>query len=227
MANDNIIDYGEVKVPTSWEELTLKQFSDIQRYYASKDKKFDAREVLHILTNLTLEQVNDLPMDFTEKILDKLGWLTEAPTYKESTNRIVIDGEEYIVNVQNKLKTGEFIATQTILKEDKYNYAAILAVLARKRGEEYDLKYENEVMAERIGLWEAQPMMEVMPLFNFFMLCFLRSSILTRLYSKVEEALNLVASNISTLRKSGAISVFSSLKLKAQLRRLRKSMPRI
>ena len=44
------IDYGEYNIPTDWNQVTLKMFSDIERYYGDKDKKFDAREVLHIFT---------------------------------------------------------------------------------------------------------------------------------------------------------------------------------
>ena len=57
--DNNIIDYGKISIPTSWDEITLKQFSDIERYYADKEKQFDAREVLHIFTNKTIDEINN------------------------------------------------------------------------------------------------------------------------------------------------------------------------
>ena len=51
MDNENVIDFGSWTVPTSWEEITLKQFQEIEKYYSNKDKDFDIRDVLHIFTN--------------------------------------------------------------------------------------------------------------------------------------------------------------------------------
>ena len=43
-----------------------------------------------------------------------------------------------------KLKTGEFVAIDTILKSDPHDYISIFAVLCRKDGEIYDSKFEAE-----------------------------------------------------------------------------------
>ena len=143
---ENTIDLGKWSVPTSWDELDLKMFQEIERYYSDKDKEFDVREVLHIFTEHTTDDINSLPYEFVEKIMEKLSWLGEEPKFGEPTNKIIIDGITYQVNVQEKLRTGEFIAVDTILKNDKFNYAAILAILCRKEGEVYDSKFENEII---------------------------------------------------------------------------------
>ena len=225
MANDtSIIDFGNISVPKGWDELTLKQFSEIQRYYSDKESSFDARDVLHILTNLELDKINEMPMEFTEKILDNLEWLTEAPKYGNPTNRLTIDGIDYVVNVQEKLKTGEFIAVQTILKDDKENYAAILAILCRKEGEIYDSKYENEVLTERIEFWEKQPMIECMRIISFFLQLCMKSQIVSQAYSRVEEVLDLTQRNIETLESVGAFKRFC---MKWRMKKLRKSLKSI
>ena len=63
---DEIIDYGKWTVPTRWEDVTLKQFQEVERYYEDKDKKFDVREVLEIFTNHTRDEINALPIEFLE-----------------------------------------------------------------------------------------------------------------------------------------------------------------
>jgi hypothetical protein len=224
MENENIIDFGNISVPKGWGELTLKQFSEIQRYYSDKESSFDARDVLHILSNLELDKINEMPMEFTEKILEALEWLTEPPKYGKPTNRLTIDGIDYVVNVQDKLKTGEFIAVQTILKDDKENYAAILAILCRKDGETYDSKFENEVLGDRIEFWERQPMIECMRVINFFLQLCMKSQIVSQAYSRVEEVLDLTQRNIETLESVGA---FKRLCMKWRMRKLRKSLKSI
>jgi hypothetical protein len=224
MANENIIDFGEVKLPTSWEELTLKQFSDIQRFYADKESNFNVIECLSILTNLSQDDINSLPMEFTEKILVNLKWLSEPPKYGEPTSSLVIDGVRYTVNVQEKLKTGEYIAVDTLLKDDKYNYAALLAILCRKEGEIYDSKYENEVLPSRIAFWEKQSMLECMRIASFFLNLWLVSEQRTQLSSQVMEALDLTQRHIETSHRNGEISRLSMKLLMRKLKKLRKSI---
>ncbi len=224
---ENIIDFGSITVPRSWDELDLKTFQEIESYYSDKDKEFDVRDVLHILIHKDVDFINSIPYEFTESILEKLSWLGEEPKYDEPTNKVEINGELYKVNVQEKLRTGEFVAVDTILKHDKHNYAAILAILCRKDDEQYDSKFENEVMQSRVEMWERQPVMKVMPIVTFFLTLWLTSNQLTQLYSMVEEALNLSAESIENSRKNGDLSAWSTLLLKRKLKKLRKSIPHI
>ena len=96
----DIIDYGEIHCPVSWDEITLKTFQEIERYYDNEEKKFDVRDILTIVTEKDEDYINSLPFELTEIILDKLSFLEKAPTVKEPTNSIVIDGEKYSVHFQ-------------------------------------------------------------------------------------------------------------------------------
>lgn len=214
------IDFNEWKVPTRWEDLTLGQFQDIERLYKDKeDKTFDTVEALHILCGKTKDEVNALPIDFLDKILMHLSFLTEPPSIKDPSNKVSIKGVEYKVNTQEKMKVGEYLAVDTILKEDPYNYAAILAVLCRREGEEYDTKFENEVVPSRMEMFASIPMMDVMPMVNFFLLSFMALRMPTLLSSKAMEAISRMRHNIESLHRNGALS---RLSMKSAMRTLRK-----
>ena len=116
--DNEIINLGEWNLPKGWDDISLKTFQEIERYYSNKDQKFDIRDVLHIVCNKTIDDVNALPLSITEKLLERLAWFTEQPKYGEPTNELVINKEKYIVNVKEKLKTGEFVAVDTVLKSD-------------------------------------------------------------------------------------------------------------
>lgn len=227
MNEKNLIDYGKYIIPKSWDELTLKTFSKIEEYYSDKDKNVDIRDVLSILCNKTQDEINALPSEFTEKILENLAWLGDKPRDYKPSNKVEINGEIYQVNTQNKLKTGEYIAVDTILKNDKHNYAAIMAILCRKEGEKYDSYYENEVLPSRIEMWEGVSVMKVLPIISFFLTCWVTLNLNSQLYGKVEEAINLTQKRIETLRKNGEISKLSTILLKRKLKKLRKSMKSI
>ena len=227
MEDNEIIDLGQWTTPKSWDDLTLKQFCDLQRFYSDKDKDFDAREVLHILCNKTLDEVNQLPIEFTELILSKMEFLTTQPDYGKPSNKLKVNGEEYIINTQNKMKTGEYIAVSTSVKSDPFNYAAILAVLARKQDEIYDSKFENEVLEERIKLFENIPAMQAMPSVAFFLNLHMISVLPSLLYSKVEDAINLTVKDLETLHKNGATSRRFMKSQMKKLKKLRKSIKSI
>lgn len=227
MDNENVIDLGKWTTPKSWDELTLKQFQAIEEYYSDKDKKFDVREVLELFTDHSKEEISQLPIDFVDKLLNELTWLHESPKWGEPTNKIELDGEKYQVNVQEKLKTGEYIAVDTVLKSDKHNYAAIMAILCRKEGELFDSKFENEVLGDRIQMWEKVGVTKVMPIISFFFELWLVSQKNTQLYSMVEEAINLTRQDIESSHKDGALSKRSMKSAMKKLKKLEKSIKSI
>lgn len=227
MDNENVIDLGKWTTPKSWDELTLKQFQAIEEYYSDKDKNFDVREVLELFTDHSKEEISQLPIDFVDKLLNELTWLHESPKWGEPTNKIELDGEKYQVNVQEKLKTGEYIAVDTVLKSDKHNYAAIMAILCRKEGELFDSKFENEVLGDRIQMWEKVPVTKVMPIISFFFELWLVSQKNTQLYSMVEEAISLTRQDIESSHKDGALSKRSMKSAMKKLKKLEKSIKSI
>lgn len=221
---DNIIDFGSISLPKSWKDITLKQYQEIERYYSDTEKVFDVRDVLTILTPLSQDDINAMPLEFLDKILASLVFLNEELPKDKPTNIIEIDGEKYMANVQEKLKTGEYIATDAVIKSDSHNYAAILAVLCRKEGELFDSKFENEELEKRIELFEKQPITKVKPIMDFFLQCYIASHHHTLLSSVVKEEIDHTRKHIETSRKNGGLSILSTKLLMRKLRKLQKSI---
>lgn len=219
-----IKDFGSINVPDSWDKITLKKYQEIEAYYENKDDNFNIMDVLDIMIDKGRDYINSLPSDFLDIILNKLSFLSEKPDFGEPTNKIKIDNEEYIIHFEQQLKVGEYIAADTIMKNDKHNYAALLAILCRKDGEMYDSKFENEIVEGRIKMFENQPVIKVMSLIQFF---FLLSNILflpTLLSSSIEEAINHTAKIIETSHQNGTISKRSMKSLMKKLKKLEKSI---
>ena len=224
---EKVIDYGEITVPTSWDDITLKTFQEIERYYADTDKKFNVIDVIDILIDKDRDFIMTLPEVFLSHILEKLEFLQTKPEEKEPRNWVEIKGERYTVNTQNKLKVGEYVAADTAMKADKYNYAAILAVLCRKDGEVYDSKFENELLEDRIKMFEDVPVVDVLPIVSFFLNLWLASQIPSRLSSTIREGIDLTRSNIENSAKNGEISRRSMKSAMKKLRKLEKSLDSI
>ena len=215
-------DFGEWKVPSSWDDLTLGKFQELERLYDTEDgneRKFDVRDVLDLMTDRTKDEINELPIEFTDMLLRKMYWLHEQPDFGKPSNKITIDGETYTVHNENEMKFGEYVALDTALKGDKHNYAAMLAILCRKEGEIFDAKFENEILPSRIEFWKNVSVMKVMPIVSFFLELSSMSLQVSQLSLEIQEGINHILKHIETSKRNG---VFSALYTKWQVRKLKK-----
>ena len=213
-------DFGEWKVPSSWDDLTLGKFQELERLYdGDEERKFDVRDVLDLMTDRTKDEINELPIEFTDSLLRKMYWLHEQPDFGKPSNKVIIDGVQYTVHNENEMKFGEYVALDTALKGDKHNYAAMLAILCRKEGEIFDAKFENEVLPSRIEFWKNVSVMKVMPIVSFFLELSSMSLQVSQLSSQVQEGINHILKHIETSKQNG---VFSALYTKWQMRKLKK-----
>ena len=215
-------DFGEWKVPQSWDDLTLGKFQELERLYdgdEDKERKFDVRDVLDLMTDRTKDEINELPIEFTDSLLRKMYWLHEQPDFGKPSNKVTIDGVQYTVHNENEMKFGEYVALDTAMKGDKHNYAAMLAILCRKDGEIFDAKFENEILPSRIEFWKNVSVMKVMPIVSFFLELSSMSLQVSQLSSEIQEGINHILKHIETSKRNG---VFSALYTKWQVRKLKK-----
>lgn len=215
-------DFGEWKVPSSWDELTLGKFQELERLYDGEEdneRKFDVRDVLDLMTDRTKDEINELPIEFTDSLLRKMYWLHEQPDFGKPSNKITVDGVQYTVHNENEMKFGEYVALDTALKGDKHNYAAMLAILCRKEGEVFDAKFENEILPSRIEFWKNVSVIKVMPIVSFFLELSSMSLQVSQLSLEIQEGINHILKHIETSKQNG---VFSALYIKWQMRKLRK-----
>ena len=215
-------DFGEWKVPSSWDELTLGKFQELERLYDGdddKERKFDVRDVLDLMTDRTKDEINELPIEFTDSLLRKMYWLHEQPQFGKPSNKITVDGVQYTVHNENEMKFGEYVALDTAMKGDKHNYAAMLAILCRKDGEIFDAKFENEILPSRIEFWKNVSVMKVMPIVSFFLELSSMSLQVSQLSLEIQEGINHILKHIETSKRNG---VFSALYTKWQVRKLKK-----
>ena len=214
-------DFGEWKVPQSWDDLTLGKFQELEKLYDGdeNERKFDVRDVLDLMTDRTKDEINELPIEFTDSLLRKMYWLHEQPDFGKPSNKVIIDGVQYTVHNENEMKFGEYVALDTAMKGDKHNYAAMLAILCRKEGEIFDAKFENEILPSRIEFWKNVSVMKVMPIVSFFLELSSMSLQVSQLSLEIQEGINHILKHIETSKQNG---VFSALYTKWQVRKLKK-----
>lgn len=159
-------DFGEWNIADNWGDVTLKQFTELMKLNDNGIK--DVRDVIAILSDHTKEEINLLPIDFIESMMARLTFLNKAPEVNNS-NEIKIDGEVYFINVMEKLKFGEFVDVNSAIQSDALNYAAFLAILCRKKDEQYNDDFIANKLEERIEMYNNQPITKILPVIGFFL----------------------------------------------------------
>lgn len=221
----NNIDYGEIKVPTSWDEVTVKKYIELSRLY-DNDNKPELIDMIPVLIDRDRDYVMSLPTEFLSIILDKLTFLTKDID-AEPTNEIKINDETYIINYQEKLRVGEYLAADTLLKEDDKDIAKLLAILCRKKDEVYDTDFTTNVLNDRIKLFEEQPITKVIPLFFFMLTLYATLQSPITLSLNIRENISHIRQNIESLRKDGELGTLTFKYVMRKLRKYEKTINKI
>lgn len=223
---ENIYDFKSWNVPTRWEEINLKTWSKIQQLYTENEDS-SLVELISILCDKNRSEVQELPTSFLDIILTHLQFLYTPIPKVEPKPYIEIDGERYEINIMEKMRTGEYIDINTILKDDKYSYATILAILCRKKGEIYNDTYIAEKLDDRIKMFENLPITDILPVISFFLNSYLLLEVTTQLYSTIEDGIRDIRRNIWVLRKSGEVSKSYMKSVEKTLKKLEESVKNI
>lgn len=218
------MDFGKITIPTKWSEVTLKQFQELMKVYNQEDK--DILDILSIFTQKSKKELRQMPSEFIETMLVHLQFMN-TKLEVEPSSQIDIDGKIYRINYTEKLKFGEFVDVETLIKEDKYNWAAILGMLCRLEGEIYDDDFIANQLDERIKMYEELPIDRALQLINFFLklkLRYITYSLRSLTLKEAREAAESLVQSIRDSVKAGAGTKLNSIYAKIELRKLEKQL---
>ena len=225
-------DFGKIKIPTKWEEVTLDQFEKIMKLTGGENKSVDVMSLLSILTGQDENYIDSLPYSFVESLMAHLIFLNDNPrTYDHTASQINIGGELYSIHFLEELKFGEYVEVNEAIKNDPLDYSSILAILCRKDGEAFDEDYVASKFKQRKKMFQEQPVTEILPLIGFFLKLFLLSKAnsshcLMELESATNQLLMHTNSSVSN-GHGGKHSLSWRMRTTQKLKKLNKTMSRI
>lgn len=225
-------DFGKIKIPTKWEEVSLGQFEKIMKLTGGENKRVDVMSLLSILTGQDEDYINSLPASFVETLLAHLIFLNDNPrTYDQTSSQIKIEGDLYSIHFLEELKFGEYVEVNESIKNDPLDYSSILAILCRKDGEAFDEDYVANKFKKRKEMFQEQPVTEILPLVGFFLKLFLLSKAnsnhcLTELESATSQLLMHTNNSVNS-GDGGKHSLSWRMRTTQKLKKLNKAMSRI
>lgn len=214
--------FGSWNVPTSWEQVTLGQLSDIERLYdGDAAGNVSGVNLLSVLCGKSVDEVMALPLEFVDILMTHLVFLATEPQHEPAAS-ITVDGETYTINVKEKLKFGEYVDFDSLMKSNKCDYPSMLAILARKPGEEYNSDFIANVFPSRVEMFRNLPVPRALPLISFFLQWSANLLQLSRSCSTAKDQLNREVGNIEDLLGRGGGPKWRLTLPRRKLRKLKK-----
>lgn len=211
-----------INIPLSYDEITLEMYEKLLQLYDETGNKPSFVQILSVLSGIDEKELNEYPAEVINTIAEKMEYLTHEIS-KEVSESIEIDGEIYKIHSQDTMKFGEFSDAQTLLKNDKTNFAYLLAIICRKDGEIYNDDFTAKIIDARIKMYEEQPITKVQPLINFLLLLSATSKEnIQESLKQLHQAIDQLASCIENSKASGVGKRFSLKLLKKKCKILRK-----
>ena len=153
---ETVLDFGNIKVPTKWEEVTLQMLSDYltlshEKEEALKKDKLEAKknkqeapnekdekytltdkDILKIFTNFDISKYDILPVELYESIMSNFSFLIEDMPVTKPSNELYYNDIHFVINDMESLKVKEYEDADMVLRNNQYDYPSLLAILCRE-----------------------------------------------------------------------------------------------
>ena len=153
---ETVIDFGDIKVPTKWEEVTLQMLTDYltlshEKEEALKKDKLEAKknkqeapnekdekytltdkDILKIFTNFDISKYDILPVELYESIMSNFSFLIEDMPVMKPSNELYYNDIHFVINFMESLKVKEYEDADMVLRNNPYDYKSLLAILCRE-----------------------------------------------------------------------------------------------
>lgn len=153
---ETVIDFGDIKVPTKWEEVTLQMLTDYltlshEKEEALKKDKFEAKknnqeapnekdekynltdkDILRIFTNFDISKYDILPVELYEAIMSNFSFLIEDMPQMKPSKELFFNNVHFVINDMEALKVKEYEDADMVMRNNQYDYPSLLAILCRE-----------------------------------------------------------------------------------------------
>lgn len=153
---ETVVDFGEIKVPTKWEEVTLQMLSDYLKLSKDKedqlekdkaeakknktdmpnekDEKYNItdKDLLSIFTDFDMEKYDILPVELYNSIMSNFSFVLDPIPASKPTKELNYNGIHFVVNDMESLRVKEYEDAEMVIRNNMYDYPSLLAILCRQ-----------------------------------------------------------------------------------------------
>lgn len=137
----------KITIPESWAEVSLRKFIEINNINQDNEL-LKSIEIISILSDVDPELIKNSSPESLDQILKNLEWTKQEPSTEYKVEIEIEDETYYLVRLRS-LSNGEWADLDTWNEDRVNNIHKIMALLYRKKDEEYNTR----VCAERAELF--------------------------------------------------------------------------
>lgn len=207
-----------VRIATSWDDVSLKQFTALQNIDPNLSNEDSYIAAIVALSNLSREEVLDLPYPEFVKLSTRLNFMKSLPEERKPSPVLTIDGKQYTVTTLGRnLIAGQYLDFKRLLATENCDMrlARLCACFIYPQGCHYGEGYDTE---EHVRvLWEHMSAVEAHSIIAFF----------TEQYAKsTENTLKSLERQMKKLKTTTAEQATLKTKIAAKLREAREMLSR-
>ena len=109
----------EIKIPTSWDDITLGQYIELRPILHTEQEDVTRMiNILCVLTGKKREEIKELTIPDFHKLVKKMSFLNEPLSKELKKKRFIIGGKWYEFKIEaKKMLFGEYISVMEILQQ--------------------------------------------------------------------------------------------------------------
>lgn len=159
-----------ITIPDGWHEVNIKTYQEILNI--DKDIHKDLSYLKEIISILTNEDLEDIPIQQLNLVVNKLGWINILPDETKVKSILDIDNKQYgLISKFEQIRLGEWIDLEEYMNDYQNNLHILMAILYRPIINGEVEKYDANTLIERSNIFKDNMMIgDVYASFVFFCL---------------------------------------------------------
>lgn len=149
---------NNITMKTSWEGITYSEFEQlIQIADANIPENYKTTHLISILTGLSVEDVEALPIKIFMKLASGLAFMNDKPKEVKHKESYEVNGRKYIVQAQvDRICTAQFLDFTNYGKEKPTSTAKLASCFLIPEGHKYGDGYDLNQVIYDIGCMQFQ-----------------------------------------------------------------------
>lgn len=143
----------EISIKNSWDEITWREYEQLEQILNTDiPESYKSVHIIAVLTGLTVEEVEMLPITAVQKLTPHLDFLYTEPETHQHQFEYTVNGREYkFVGKLDEITTAQYIDYRSYMDEENKDVVKLMSVFLIPKGHDYNDGYDMGQVQSDIG----------------------------------------------------------------------------
>lgn len=143
----------KITIKNSWDSVTWKEYEQIEQILNTEiSSDYKAINLVAVLTGLSLDEIELLPISEFQKFIPALEFLKTQPKTHNHKFEYTINDRDYVFRGKlDEISTAQYIDYRTYMSEENKDVVKLFSCFLIPKGHEYNDGYDIEQVKSDIG----------------------------------------------------------------------------